>query len=75
MTDLKSPIAADPPRTDDLAEAVRRTDELLAVAADRLFRLADDAAAAGAPDTAEMTRSLAKVFSTCSRPMTDRADE
>lgn len=67
MIDPKAPVADDAARTDDLAEAVRQLDELLAAEADRYFRQADDLVAAGAPDTAALVRSLAEIFSTYAR--------
>ena len=67
MIDPKAPVADDAARTDDLAEAVRQLDERLAAGADRFFRLADDMAAAGAPDAAGLARNLAEAFSAYAR--------
>lgn len=67
MTDPKAPIADDPAQTDDLAEAVRQLDELLAAEADRFFRLADDMTTAEAPDAAALARNLAEAFSAYAR--------
>lgn len=67
MTDPRAPVADDPTRTDDLAEAVRQLDELLAAEADRFFRLADAMATAEAPAAADLARNLAETFSAYAR--------